>query len=92
MVRDRGLLHVSKLQEFATWAEGLGYVVLPNVGTYEVLRLRPPGGKGLVSFYRKATATQHVTAHGEGLELVRGWFKNRPDLDLDFTPRNRRPL
>lgn len=79
-MRHRGLLHLSKLDDFAAWAESSGFEREPTKGDFEVLRLRPPAIEGRVSppitFFVKASA-EHVTAFDAGLKLVRRWIRER---------------
>lgn len=75
---DRATLHLSKLDEFATFAEFMaGYTRLPVIGDYEVLRLRK-GVRPPLVFYARASATEHATIpRGEGIQLVRYWLRSR---------------
>lgn len=75
-MRDRALLHVSKLDRFAEWAIAQGYVREQTKGVFEVLRLRKPDGHPVI-FYTRNDAKEHVTAHGAGYELVRRWLRTR---------------
>lgn len=72
----RNLLHVTKLDAFAAWAETQGYVREDTKGDYEVLRLRFTG-KPPVLFYRKSHTIEHVTAQRAGETLVHRWLRSR---------------
>jgi hypothetical protein len=74
--RTRNLLHRSKLEEFKQWAVGQGYREDTGSGLYQVLRLRPPEGSGMIVFYERDSG-KHVTSHDEGTSLVRRWLRER---------------
>ena len=76
-MRRRDLLAIHKVEEFAEWAEGEGYVREKTKGIYEVLRLRDPQRCDLLVFYKKDSAKEHVTVYGGGTVLVRRWIRSR---------------
>ena len=76
----RALLHLTKVEEFAAWAETQGWERLPAKGVYEVLRLRKnhPGAKPTI-FYRRERS-DHATIgwdQGQGNALVHRWLRER---------------
>ena len=81
----RYILHLSKVEEFARWAEGLehpgGHVFKysreETKGQYEVLRLRKAGEPPLI--YHKRLTGDHATFPDTGPagKLVRKWLSNR---------------
>ena len=75
-MRRRDLLHKNKIQDFIKWAESKGYVSLEVKGDFEVIRLSYDG-EPPISFYAKLEPTQHVTAHGLGLRLVKLYLSER---------------
>lgn len=38
----RNMLHISKLKAFEAFLESKGYMIIPTVGAYEVLRAQKP--------------------------------------------------
>jgi hypothetical protein len=76
--RTRNLLHKSRLRDFAEWAKRQGYQEQTNLADFQVLRLRPPDGSGILVFYAKLTG-DHVTAFGDGTDLVRKWIRERDE-------------
>ncbi len=76
MPANRHRLHLTKIDDFATWAEGQGYVRERLKGAYEVLRLRAPNGAYLVFFGRNGC--DHATVpYGHGDGLVSRWLRER---------------
>lgn len=73
--RTRNLLAITKLVDFAAWAQCQGYKVEPTKGTYEVLRLRKKGESPVLYF--KRDGAQHATSYGEGTALVQLWINSR---------------
>lgn len=49
----RNMLHMSQLKAFEEFLESKGYLIIPTVGAYEVLRARKPK-ENMVIVYRKA--------------------------------------
>jgi len=77
-MRDRGLLHNSRLDDFVTWAAGQDYAQEPPKGPYEVLRLKREGEPPVIYHERSGWRhqnPQHITAHGLGLKLVRRFIQ-----------------
>lgn len=73
--RTRNLLALSKIQEFAIWAESQGYHREPTKGAYEVLRLRKHGESPILYF--KRDTGQHATSYGDGTALIKKWINTR---------------
>ena len=63
---DRCTLHLSKLDDFAAFAETRGFRRVPPRGGYEVLRLervqKVPGKIGALVYYRRSGAMEHASA------------------------------
>ena len=74
-MRRRDLLAIHKVEEFAEWAEGEGYVREKTKGIYEVLRLRRNPVCVPLIFYKKDGAKEHVTVYGGGTVLVRRYLR-----------------
>ena len=82
--RDRALLALSRLEEFASWAAAQGYRREAVKGTYEILRLRTQGQKPVL-FYRKDRTAGggepvHATCQSDGSRLVHRWLSNRKQV------------
>lgn len=72
-MRDRSLLHYTKLNEFLTWASTKNYEILETKGEHEVFRLKK--GKDLISGY-KQSRTDHITVYDKGLVLVKTFLRS----------------
>lgn len=95
MMAERGLLSLHRVEEFASWAEGIGYKREGLKGEYDVLRLRKPSGKGVIVFYARARAREHATVTDDGVKLVLRWLRSRGEdvrEDEEYMPRSQRPL
>lgn len=79
MSRDRALLAIHLLDDFATWAATEGWIrePIPPKSIYEVLRLRYGATKTRAIYYQRDRATEHVTAHGDGVQLARRFVRAR---------------
>lgn len=71
----RDQLHLNRLEDFAKWAEGQGYVREPVKGDYEVLRLRR--GKGRPNLFWRHTKGEHATTDSNSQPLVDAWMGDR---------------
>jgi hypothetical protein len=80
--RRRNLLHRDKLEAFRLWAKQQGYKEDDNLGQYQVLRLRPPDGSGLIVFYERL-AGDHLTSFDEGTSLVQQWIREREQTTVE---------
>jgi hypothetical protein len=82
-VATRELLALSKIEEFAAWAETQGFNREKPRGYYEVLRLRITGQPPLIFFTRLTTLSggtpQHATSQSEGTKLVHRWLRSRKE-------------
>jgi hypothetical protein len=76
-MRDRRLLALSKLGEFAAWAKTKGYRREKTKGHYEVLRLRKPGEKPRLYFRRDVGGGVHATCQAASVGLVKRWLRER---------------
>ena len=73
-MRNRSLLHISKLEDFKQWVSG-DYDICETKGDYEALRLkRKSNGKFVIG--HKRDRADHVTIHGEGLFLIYEYLKD----------------
>lgn len=78
---SRDLLHKDKLEEFAAYCEGRGYIRHPTPprAIYEVLRLEehsPAGNNPHLVFYQRG-GTDHITVPAEAILLVRAFIAAR---------------
>ena len=75
----RELLALSKIDEFAAWANTQGFKRTPTKGDYEVLRLQFDKQPPIIFFTRLTTLSGgtpiHATAQHEGAQLVRRWLR-----------------
>lgn len=78
--RRRNLLHHTKLKDFAGWAKVQGYCEDDSLGQFQVLRLRPPDGSGMLIFYERLSG-DHITTFDEGTDFVRQWIKEREAVE-----------
>lgn len=76
-MRDRALLHKSKLQDFTQWLEDKNYERLrsPAAAAYEVLRWRGRAGRAMPIIFDRDDATEHYTCNGEAAWFVRQWLR-----------------
>jgi len=70
------MLHKSKLEDFAKWAEERGWKRQKTKGDYEVLRMKWPGEPPMI-IYTKLEAKEHYTTYEIGDVLVRQWIRDR---------------
>lgn len=78
MTTRRNLLHHTKVDSFANWAETAGWRRLPHhPDKYEVLRLKRADGNGCTLVYFKRLRSDHVTAFNEGLDLIHQYFEEQ---------------
>lgn len=73
--RTRSDLHISKLDDFATFCQESGWAKRPEKSPYEVLRMQR-GNEWLI-VNKRDRATQHLTVWGNSAEMLRAWFKHR---------------
>ena len=65
----RNMLHKNKLVEFEQFLDSKGYMILPTVGAYEVLRARK--GKDTVIVYQQRDVKEHLSIMDKDYRLVR---------------------
>lgn len=70
----RNVLHMSQLKAFEEFLESKGYLIIPTVGAYEVLRAQKPKKdrkpkESPVIVYRKGGAIVHLRSLQGGLML-----------------------
>jgi hypothetical protein len=76
MPDNRSRLHLSKLNDFAAFAESRGYRREPTKGGYEILRLQRQSETPLIYFFRGGC--EHATApRGKAAELVNAWLREK---------------
>ena len=70
----RNILHINKLQEFESFLESKGYmIVAPSKNPYEVLRAKKDGDTVVV--YKKKNATEHLSTMDKDYHLLREFVK-----------------
>lgn len=81
-MRSRCRLHLSKLDQFATFCEGEGWTREPHLDhAFEVLRLRKPGHQPII-VYQRMRATQHATIFGEGVRMFGRYINYKREAKL----------
>lgn len=73
--QDRKYLHLTKVEEFARYAESIGYKRAATKGEFEVLRLRPTTGSVLI--WHRRVGCDHATSAIREARLVRMWLRSR---------------
>jgi hypothetical protein len=78
--RDRALLHIKKVDEFARWCEQQGWVREEPQGEFEVLRMRHSATRERLYIHGKSRtelggALQHVTVWGASERLAREFIR-----------------
>jgi hypothetical protein len=85
---SRYRLHVSKLEDFATWLERIGWTRAEVKGDYEVLRMTRIGSKPLIVHTKLATARGnapvHLTLHGVAEQMFSNYMRSSRE-----PPRNK---
>lgn len=71
--RFRYWVHYGSLEEFL---ESKGYLIIPTVGAYEVLRARKPK-ENMVIVYRKGGAKEHLSIMDKDFYLVNEFLRTR---------------
>lgn len=78
----RNVLHMSQLKAFEEFLESKGYLIIPTVGAYEVLRAqktkkdRKPK-ESLVIVYRKGGAKEHLSIMDKDFYLVNEFLRTK---------------
>lgn len=73
----RCLLSQKKLKEFEKWLETKGYMVVPTIGNYEVLRAKRSAPKDTVIVYMKLGKVEHYTVQDKDYRLVREFINSQ---------------
>lgn len=70
----RSILHISKLQEFESFLEDKGYMIIStSKNPFEVLRAKKD--RDTVIVYKKADAKEHLSTMDKDYHLVREFIK-----------------
>jgi hypothetical protein len=93
MSRDRALLHIKKVEEFARWCEQQGWIREEAQGEFEVLRMRHGSTRERLYIHGRSStqmgaALQHVTVWGASERLARefiraGYLEKHPPRGQD---------
>lgn len=78
--RQRGMLPVALLDEFAAWLALDGFTRREPTNHYEAMRMRHDGKRRTIIAYRKNTAHVHVTVMGRDVATVRRFLRERRQL------------
>lgn len=78
----RNVLHMSQLKAFEEFLESKGYLIIPTVGAYEVLRAQKPKKdrkpkENMVIVYRKGGAKEHLSIMDKDFYLVNEFLRTR---------------
>lgn len=78
----RNMLHMSQLKAFEEFLESKGYLIIPTVGAYEVLRAqktkkdRKPKESHVI-VYRKGGAKEHLSIMDKDFYLVNEFLRTK---------------
>ena len=78
----RNMLHMSQLKAFEEFLESKGYLIIPTVGAYEVLRAqktkkdRKPKESPVI-VYRKGRAKEHLSIMDKDFYLVNEFLRTK---------------
>ena len=78
----RNVLHMSQLKAFEEFLESKGYLIIPTVGAYEVLRAqktkkdRQPKESPVI-VYRKGGAKEHLSIMDKDFYLVNEFLRTK---------------
>lgn len=78
----RNMLHVSKLKAFEAFLESKGYMIIPTVGAYEVLRAQKPKKErkpkeSPVIVYKRKDAKEHLSIMEKDFYLVNEFLRTK---------------
>lgn len=78
----RNMLHISQLKAFEAFLESKGYLIIPTVGAYEVLRAQKPKKDRKpkeipVIVYRKGRAKEHLSIMDKDFYLVNEFLRTK---------------
>lgn len=70
----RNMLHKNQLEPFKAFLESRGYMILPTVGKWEVLRAKCGKGSPVIVYERK-DAKEHLSIMDKDYHLVREFLE-----------------
>lgn len=78
----RNMLHMSQLKAFEEFLESKGYLIIPTVGAYEVLRAQKSkkdrkSKESPVIVYRKGGAKEHLSIMDKDFYLVNEFLRTK---------------
>lgn len=78
----RNMLHMSQLKAFEEFLESKGYLIIPTVGAYEVLRAQKTKKdrklkESPVIVYRKGGAKEHLSIMDKDFYLVNEFLRTK---------------
>lgn len=78
----RNMLHISKLKAFEAFLESKGYMIIPTVGAYEVLRAQKPKKErkpkeSPVIVYKRLDAKEHLSIMDKDFYLVNEFLRTK---------------
>lgn len=78
----RNMLHISKLKAFEAFLESKGYMIIPTVGAYEVLRAQKPKKErkpkeSPVIVYKRLDAKKHLSIMDKDFYLVNEFLRTK---------------
>lgn len=81
----RNVLHMSQLKAFEEFLESKGYLIIPTVGAYEVLRAQKPKKdrkpkESPVIVYRKGGVKEHLSIMDKDFYLVNEFLRTKEEV------------
>lgn len=81
----RNVLHMSQLKAFEEFLESKGYLIIPTVGAYEVLRAQKPKKdrkpkESPVIVYIKGGAKEHLSIMDKDFYLVNEFLRTKEEV------------
>lgn len=78
----RNMLHISKLKAFEAFLESKGYMIIPTVGAYEVLRAQKPKKERKpkerpVIVYKRKDVKEHLSIMEKDFYLVNEFLRTK---------------
>jgi hypothetical protein len=77
MSTSRKHLHFDHLDKFAKFCSSHGWLELDLYGDGEVLRMRHPKEKGVLTVFAKQNATQHFTTWGHSERMAKKFYRQK---------------